>query len=42
MKKFSDSHGDIKPDAPPHAEHDWGGGRGESGEDFFFPVSDTL
>lgn len=36
MKKFTDSHGDIKPDAPPHAECSWGGDWGESGQNFFF------
>lgn len=43
MKKFTDSHGDIKPAAPPHAEHDWGGDSGgEWGGFFFFFPSQTL
>lgn len=44
MKKFTDSHGDIKPAAPPHAEHDWGGDSGGEwgGFFFFFSISDTL
>lgn len=36
MKKFTDSHGDIKPAAPPHAEHDWGGDSGGEWGGFFF------
>ena len=41
MKKFTDSHGDIQPDATRQAEQGPGWGGGKKGE-YFFPFQFTL